>query len=179
MTTEESELLEIVDSNDQVIGQALRGEVYAQGLLHRAVNIIIVNSKGEIYLQQRSAQKKSFPLHWDLSAAEHLKPGENYQQAAIRGLKEELGLDLKVRKIRPVHNQKNIFQKGDQRIIENELVELFQAEYDGEMTIDTAEVADGKFVSKEDISKMVDSGELDFTPWFLDEWSFLQTMTTG
>ncbi len=61
------ELLEVVDENNQVISKVTRGECYKKGLLHRAVNIFIYNSKGEVFLHKRSDKKLKYPSFWDLS----------------------------------------------------------------------------------------------------------------
>src|SRR5438309_2697499 len=103
--SETDELLDIIDSEDKVIAQATRGEAYKKGLLHRAVNIFITNSDKKILLQQRSSKKLKFPLFWDLSVGEHVKPGEDYIQAAKRGLKEELNIKTRLKVIRDLHHQ--------------------------------------------------------------------------
>ncbi len=163
------ELLDIVDENDKVLGRATRNESCQKGLLHRAVNVIVINSKGEIFLQQRSRKKKTFKLFWDISASEHVKSGESYHQAAERGVLEELGIKIKCRRIRPVHFQDNSFKE----VKEKELVELFIAKSNQEMVLDKEEVSGGKFFTIEQISDMVKK-KWKFTPWFWDEWMFVK-----
>ena len=75
------EVVDIIDKDGNVIGQATRSEVYKKGLLHPAVNIVVMNKRGQIFIQQRSAQK-ILPLYWDISASEHVKSGEDYKSAA-------------------------------------------------------------------------------------------------
>jgi isopentenyldiphosphate isomerase len=70
------EFIEIFDDKNNLVGKEKRSVVHSKGLLHRTVNILIVNSEGKIFLQQRSASKDVCPLKWDISAAEHLNPGE-------------------------------------------------------------------------------------------------------
>jgi isopentenyl-diphosphate delta-isomerase len=86
------EIFDVVDADDTVIGQATRSEVHAQNLLHRAANIFVFNTIGQILLQKRSETKDQFPLCYTSSASGHLDAGETYEQAAIRELEEELGL---------------------------------------------------------------------------------------
>ena len=90
------EIFDVVDEEDRVVGQATRGEVHAQGLLHRAVHIFLFNSRGELLLQRRSALKDEFPLCWTSSVSGHLDAGESYEQAAVRELREELGISAKL-----------------------------------------------------------------------------------
>ena len=60
-----SELFDVVDSEDRVTGQATRGGVHAQGLLHRSVHILVFNSQGELFLQKRAMTKDENPGYWD------------------------------------------------------------------------------------------------------------------
>jgi len=87
-----SELFDVVDSEDRVIGQATRGEVHAKGLFHRSVHIWVFNSRGELFLQKRAMTKDENPGYWDSSAAGHLNAGEGYRTSAYRELMEELGI---------------------------------------------------------------------------------------
>ncbi|OGE32129.1 hypothetical protein A2631_01515 [Candidatus Daviesbacteria bacterium RIFCSPHIGHO2_01_FULL_44_29] len=160
--------MSIVNEKNKVISRATRKEVYAKGLLHRAVNVVLKNSHGQIYLQQRSKDKQAFPLYWDISCSEHLKPGETYTEAAKRGLKEELGIEAKVKRIKPQHRQRSEYKQGQETIIENELVETYEAIYNGKLSFDPREVAAGNFFSKQDILKMLSKNQ--FTPWFIEEW---------
>jgi 16S rRNA (adenine1518-N6/adenine1519-N6)-dimethyltransferase len=86
------EIFDVVDIDDNVITQATRSEVHAQNLLHRAANIFVFNTNGQLLLQKRSATKDQFPLCYTSSASGHLDAGETYEQAAVRELEEELGL---------------------------------------------------------------------------------------
>lgn len=56
--------------------QELRGEIHRRGLLHRAVYVWVFDDQRRLLLQRRSWDKKIGPGQWDLSAAEHLSPGE-------------------------------------------------------------------------------------------------------
>lgn len=85
------EIFDIVNDRDEVIGQERRSEVHRLGLRHRAVHVLVFNSKGELFLQKRSMKKDTFPGAWDSSASGHLDTGENYDACAVRELREELG----------------------------------------------------------------------------------------
>ena len=85
------ELLDVVDFEDRVTGVKMRGEVHAQGLMHRAVHVLVFNSAGQLFLQKRSMTKDESPGQWDTSAAGHVDSGETYLECAVRELAEELG----------------------------------------------------------------------------------------
>lgn len=87
----EDEFFDVVDEHDKVIGRESRRDVHRQGLKHRAVHVLVFNSRGELYLQKRSQTKDTFPGAWDSSAAGHLCCGEDYDSCAGRELQEEIG----------------------------------------------------------------------------------------
>lgn len=164
------EIFEIVDENNKVIGKERRSLVHQKGLFHRSVNIFVFNSEGELFLQQRSADKIVCPLAWDLSVAEHLKPGESYREGAKRGLKEELNIDGDVEAVRGVHILKNKYEGG---IKDFEFVDTFKIIWDGKIEIDKKELAQGRFFKISEIKEMIKENKNNFTPWFLEEWKFL------
>ena len=51
------EIFDVVNERDEVVGQAARREVHRRGLLHRAVHVLVFNSRGEVFLQKRSMKK--------------------------------------------------------------------------------------------------------------------------
>ncbi len=84
--------IQIVDEQDRPVGQATKQEAWAQGLRHRIVRIMIENDRGEVLLQHRTPTKDIFPNCWDNSVAGHVDVGEDYLAAALRELREELGI---------------------------------------------------------------------------------------
>ena len=86
------ELFDVCNRDDRVIGQARREDVHAQNLLHRAVHIWVLRTDGRLVVQRRSASKDQYPNGLTSSASGHLDSGEDYLDAAIRELGEELGL---------------------------------------------------------------------------------------
>lgn len=88
------EIFDVVDELDRVIGQALRAEVHARKLRHRAVHVFLFNERGDLFVQKRAASKDTFPGCYDSSASGHLASGETYDACARRELQEELGLTI-------------------------------------------------------------------------------------
>lgn len=88
------ELLDLVNENDQVIAQRYRSEIYAEQLSNfRVINAFLINDQKQVWIPRRSAHKKLFPLCLDASVGGHVMSGENYEQAFVRELEEELNLD--------------------------------------------------------------------------------------
>ena len=88
------EYLDLVDENDNVIGKKRRLEVYAERLSNfRVVNVFLTNSKGEIWIPRRAADKRVFPSCLDTSMGGHVESGETYEDALEREMREELNID--------------------------------------------------------------------------------------
>lgn len=169
----DEELVDIVSEKNEVVGKALRGEAHKKGLIHRALSVLILNSKGEILLQQRSANRSIHALSWDLSTSEHVLAGESYEEAAIRSAKEELGVEVEVKRVNKTNLQKRKYEVHGETVYEYEMVTMLVAAHEGPFKIDPNEVNKVEFFSIDEIENMVQRGE-KFTPWFLDEWNFVK-----
>ncbi|CCO24586.1 NUDIX hydrolase [Maridesulfovibrio hydrothermalis] len=84
--------VEAVDKNNRPIIVMDIDEVHRQSLRHRSVVVLIYNSEGKLYLQKRSANKTLYSGRWNVSASGHVLSGESLENAALRELKNELGL---------------------------------------------------------------------------------------
>jgi len=87
---------EVVLLNDafEPIGTMPKSQVHgADTPLHRAFSLFIFNAAGDLLLQQRSSKKVAFPLVWSNSCCGHPLPDEDYENAAIRRARFELGLE--------------------------------------------------------------------------------------
>ncbi len=91
----EKEILDIVNTEDVVIGCKDKELLYQEGNHnYRVVNIFVVNEKNEILLSKRKKDVDRFKDAYDFSAGGHVKSGETYEDAAIRELYEELGISV-------------------------------------------------------------------------------------
>ena len=88
----DSRILDIVDENDHVIGQATRGEIHEKGLLHREIHIWFITPKGEIIFQHRAKDKDTFPDLLDATVGGHVEPGDSYEKTALKEMEEETGV---------------------------------------------------------------------------------------
>lgn len=146
-----TEFLDVVDDNNEVISSASSEEIYEKRLNHRIVHVLIFNDKGEILLQQRSAQKKFCPGHWVTSAGGHVQKGESYIQAAKRELKEELGIETELTKINESPYDHYKMRK---------FLEVFRGIHEGPFQHNPEEVADVKWFSVADVRDMVRKNQL-------------------
>lgn len=98
------ELIDLYNADRVMLGRKAEKEAKMnKGEYRVVVHICIINSKGEMLLQQRSATKKNFPNVWDLTLGGNVQAGENTRMAAQRELSEELGLDIDFSEIRPLY----------------------------------------------------------------------------
>lgn len=90
--TPADEILDIVDEQDEVIGQAPRGEAYARGMRHRCAFILVRDAQGRIFVHRRTPTKLVFPSLYDMFVGGVVGAGESYDAAALREAEEELGV---------------------------------------------------------------------------------------
>ena len=88
------ELIQIVDENGNFTGEVLdKEEAHDKNLLHNEVAIFVINDHNQVLLQKRSANKRFNPNKWALCAG-HVDAYESLEDAAIREIKEEIGIDV-------------------------------------------------------------------------------------
>lgn len=165
----DEEIVDVVNEDNLVIGKSSRKDAHIKGHIHRALSVLILNSDGKILLQKRSKNKSVHPLSWDISTSEHLLAGESYEDAGVRSVKEELGVELEVKKVTEEKLQRRKYQLSQGQVLENEIVLILLGNHDGPFKIDPLEVDSVNFFSVEEIEEMI-AGKEDFTIWFLDEW---------
>ncbi|KAL6078146.1 isopentenyl-diphosphate Delta-isomerase [Balamuthia mandrillaris] len=162
------EVFEIFDEENRLVGKEYRGKVHKLGLLHRSVNVLLISDKGELLLQKRSSRKLICPSCWDLSVSEHLQPGETFQAAVLRGLKEELHLDVAasldadkdIKRIRAAHLCRTDYpQQGLKDYEWNECwavrLAIGNDEHLLEVQVDQEEVSEAKWVPLPEVTRMV------------------------
>jgi isopentenyl-diphosphate delta-isomerase len=167
------ELLDIVNDKDEVTGQEMRSVVHQQGLWHRGVHVFLFNEQGDMLVQQRSADRANSPSLWDCSVSEHVKAGESYREAAVRGLKEEMGVEGVEISLRG----KIQMEYG---VNDNEISEIYEGNLNGkQVQFDLGEIAEVKFMSLEEIRAEIADNKGLYCYWFIElmNWYFGQAAT--
>ena len=116
MKEDNVEYFDIVNEKDEIVGKISENEQKAvKPSQLRFINIIIINNDNMIVVPKRSSNRKLFPNCYDFSVGGHVNSGENYEEAAYRELKEELGIkNVKLKEIAyfsPYDSDSNTFQK--------------------------------------------------------------------
>lgn len=92
---QDDEKLDLVDAEDVVIGNKLRSAIYAEDLSNfRVINAFIRNSKGQLWIPRRTANKRLFPSCLDVSVGGHVESGTTYDETFYKETMEELNLDI-------------------------------------------------------------------------------------
>ncbi len=158
------------DDGGVPLGLVPRSRVHRLGLWHRAANVLLFRSSGLLLLQQRSATKDVCPDRWDLSAAEHLKPGETYLAGAQRGLEEELGLEAEhLDRLAPLGGVRRVrYAEPARRILDCELQQSFLAVSDAPLRLQEEEVAATRELTLAELAAEQAASPGRFTPWFLN-----------
>jgi isopentenyldiphosphate isomerase len=122
------ELIDVLDAEGNATGKTcLKSIVHKTGLYHATVHIWFYTTKGSILLQQRASSKIIYPLLWDVSVAGHIDAGEGFTTAAVREIKEEIGLIVDENELVKIGVFKS-FKKYNTGIIDNEFHHVFIAE---------------------------------------------------
>jgi hypothetical protein len=85
----DEERLNVYDAEGRVVGAARRSEAKRSGHAVGAVNVLLVNARGEVLLQRRPEDKENGGL-WDKSVGGHVSAGEDFDETAVREAGEEL-----------------------------------------------------------------------------------------
>lgn len=156
------ELLAIVNEHDEEVGAERRDVIHARGLLHRAVHVIVCSPDGRVLIQQRSALKDTFPLHWECVGG-HLSPGEAYRDAAEREVLEELGI--------AVEELHFLGKVAACEVTGMEFIEIYRAVASGTPCPDPSEVIATEWLTVEGLAEETRIAARLFSPTFLHSLS--------
>ena len=174
---DDAELFAVVDpaTGDPTGALVPRSVAHARGDWHRTVHVCVWSDEAtpRLLLQRRASSKGVCPGAWDVSAAEHCRPGEGGAAAAVRGLREELGLRVGVERVEgpsPAGLRVSIFDAPP--ILDRELVETFHVRgwsVGAALDPDPAEVCGVRWVSMGELREEVVQAPGGFTPWGLEQ----------
>lgn len=127
------EILDIVNENDEVIGNGTRQEIHAKGLLHRVVDVWFYNKNGEVLLQKRSLKKDTAPGCLGFSVGGHVDSGSTVHEALFREAQEETGLILQKEDCIFIDKVYLSVEDKKTNVIENQIKNIFAYEFTGEV----------------------------------------------
>ena len=152
----------LVDENDAEVGTLEKQRAHAEGRLHRALSVFVLNSRGEMLLQRRAAAKYHSGGLWTNACCSHPRPGEPVAAAARRRLLEEMGIDCAPE---PAFAFTYRAQVGP-GLVEHEYDHVFLARWDGDPAPSADEVEAWRWTPVDRVAAEVARVPGAFTPWF-------------
>jgi 8-oxo-dGTP pyrophosphatase MutT (NUDIX family) len=140
------ELVDVVDADDQVVATVPRWQMRAQRLRHRAVFVAVCSTIGELLIHQRSAAKDIWPGRWDLGAGGVVGAGEDYLQAALRELAEEVGVVVAADQLVEIHRGAYVDDEVDL------LARCYRVVHDGPFHFADGEVVQALWVDRDELT---------------------------
>ena len=154
--------VQLVNAEDKPSGSMEKLEAHEKGALHRALSVLIVNSKKEILLQRRALGKYHSPGLWTNTCCSHPYPGEDPNEAAKRRLQEEMGMSSELEFLFKFQ-YKCYFENG---LIEHELDHVFVGQTDDTPHLNTDEAMAFKWMSIENLEQDMLFRPENYTFWF-------------
>lgn len=161
-------MMVLVDEQDQVVGVEEKLKAHQLGLLHRAFSVFIYRQSldgmdVEFLLQQRHVDKYHCGGLWTNTCCSHPRLNEDIVLAGQRRLKEEMSIDLPLRRI-GAFKYKASFENG---LTEHEFDHVLVGEYDGlqPIVLDPNEAQDYRWIAKKRLLRELDLYAEHYTPW--------------
>jgi len=152
----------LVDIDDNMIGTMEKMAAHRTGKLHRAISVFIFNSKGDMLLQKRASHKYHSGGKWSNACCSHPRPGEMTEDAAVRRLEEEIGLQCDLD-----HAFSFTYHAAlDNGLHEHEYDHVYIGVTDMVPVPNTSEVEECAHLSPGEVERTIFRNPQLFTPWF-------------
>lgn len=152
-----------VNKNDEVIGSGSIPDGVMQGVAFRASRVLLINERDEALMQQRSADTLLYPSRWNESATGHVDVREDYVDAAVRELQEEIGVsDVVLSEIDTFF----VEEDAPEGVPKYSFNRLYVGVYSEKTlpSIDPDELTKVQWVSFDELSTWINEKPEDFTP---------------
>lgn len=152
----------LVNEQDEKIGLMDKLPAHEKGLLHRAFSIFAFNSKGQVLLQQRVANKYHSGGLWTNTCCGHQSPDEELLSSANRRLMEEMGMTCSLNYLFSFQYKASL----DHQLIEHEIDHVFFTVSDQVPLLNPEEAGDYRYESPEVVLREMEEHPDKFTEWF-------------
>ena len=162
------EYFDIYDEAGNRIGRALRSECHGNpALLHHTSHVVVFHpAGGRILLQKRSRSKDIQPGKWDTAVGGHVDAGEDYLTAALRELREELGVTASAGELR------HLFDSKIRNAVESEDVRVYALRSAGPFRCQPEEIDEIRFWTADELAGP--ENRESFTPNLIAELALLR-----
>ena len=153
------ELIDIVDENNKLTGKVEeRWVAYNKGLWRRTVSCWIMNKKGEVLLQKRTANKLRNPNKWAKTGGQ-VDSGETVEEAIFREVKEELGIEIHKNQIKVIDIHKS---DDENKRFSYNFIFIVNYKID-DYVLQKEEVADVRYATIEEMELARKNNDLNYT----------------
>lgn len=164
--TKTQEHIILVNPKDERIGVIEKILAHEYGMLHRAFSVLIFrtkNGKLQSLLQQRSKKKYHGGGLWTNTCCSHPHPNEKILPSAKKRLKDEMGIETKLKEIGKFHYVAP-FANG---LTENEIDHVLIGFYaEDKIPFNRREVENYKWINVSALQKELVKNPKKYTPWF-------------
>lgn len=159
------EYLDIVDMNGNKTGEVKeRKEVHNKGYWHRGFHVWIINSKHELLLQRRSANKDVYPNKLYASVAGHPISQEDEIAGIRRESLEEIGIELNKDELEYLFTFSQQVVENDGGFLDNMFYDVYLLEKDvklDELKLQADEVRDVQYMNFKEFEKKIRNKDKD------------------
>lgn len=156
-----SDLLILVDENDNEVGVMDKLTAHQTAALHRAFSVFIFNSKGQLLLQQRADEKYHSAGLWSNTCCSHPIHGEEISETIARRLNEEMGMECKL-EFKFSFIYKTELENG---LTEHEFDHVYFGMTDDLPHLNPKEVKDCKYLSLEELENDINLNPSNYSAW--------------
>ena len=136
--------------------------------IHKEVIVFVLNDNNEVLLQKRSENKKHFPNKWTVLSGHVEDFDESFEAAAVRELKEEIGLNVNISELKYLA-ENEVIKEDDSKHI-TKYYSIISNKKEDEYIIQTEELSEVKWYSYSDFINMMENNDerLVFSPKILE-----------
>ena len=156
------EMVVLVDPSDACVGTAPKLDAHRDGRLHRAVSVVLFDDDGRLLLQRRADSKYHSGGLWSNTCCGHPRPGESVNDAGLRRLSAELGIDdCELTAV----GEFVYFALLDDGLVEHELDHVLIGRWNGKTSPDPAEVAETRWMDRDALLTDMRAKPSEYTAW--------------
>jgi len=143
------EWVDWIDEQGRTLQALPRADIRRRNLLHRVTATFVFHPDGRVFVQRRADSKDVYPGLYDMAVGGTVASGEDFATNARREIAEELG----ARNV-PLYR---LFSHRFRDAHTHSWIEVFACEYDGPITLQPEEVAEGYWADQATVQRLIDA----------------------
>ena len=157
------EIVDVLSEDGKLLGERIpKATAHKEGICHGISTIALINNEGKLLIQKRSSNKSTEPNKWDLSGSGHIDVGEIPEEAAVRELFEETGIQVKIEELQFIDTYINKIRLDSDTFL-NHFTYLYIVKKDiplKSIKVQKSEVSSTLFVDKKKYMELFNNKEM-------------------